>query len=409
MSGLPSTWSALQQLLPDHEAPDWSHLRLASGHSWPVDLALDELWLLPGLVDLSCSLGEPGPPHPASIATELRAARRGGFQTVLLNPDCQPVVDQGAVIEWIERRAAGANGAELRLLGALTDGLQGQSLSNMDSLRRSGVNGLSQGLQPLPDVAVLRNALRYAAGLAMRVHLRPVLPGLDQGLVAESPQASAYGLAGIPVAAETAALGILMSLVEDTGCPCHLSRLSSAAGVAWVRWAKSRGLPVTADVSLAHLLLTSQALEGFANQALLDPPLRSEHDRQGLLEGLADGTIDAICSDHRPQPADQYQQPLASTPKGHSSFDSFLSLLWHAPELAELPLPTRLRAASLNPARIAGVAPRMHTLFAAERPRGGANASEWLSATRNSPYSRVALRGRCMGVIIDNEIQIFSQ
>lgn len=409
MTGLPSDWSALRPILPEHQPPNGDQLRLAAGHSWPADLTLQDLQLLPGLVDLSCSLGEPGPPHPASIASELRAARRGGFQTVLLNPDCQPVVDQGAVIEWIERRAASANGAELRLLGALTDGLKGHSLSNMDSLRRSGVSGLSQGLGPLPEVAVLRNALRYAAGLNMRVHLRPVLPGLNQGLVAQSPVASAYGLAGISVAAETAALGILISLVEDTGCPFHVARLSSAAGVAWVRWAKSRGLPMTADVSLAHLLLTSEALEGFGNHALVEPPLRLESDRQALLEGVADGTIDAICSDHRPQPADQYQQPLASTPTGHSSFDSFLSLLWHAPELADLPLPTRLRAASLKPASIVGVEPHMHLLFAPERSRGRVGAGEWLSATRNSPYAEQALPGRCMGVIIDHEIHIFSQ
>lgn len=406
----PSTLSGIRLLDPSLEPLANAPLRLAPGMQWPEDLDPASLWLLPGMYDLSCRLGEPGPPHPASIGSELRAARRGGFDTVLLNPDTDPVIDSVAVIEWIERRASAANGARLRLLGALTAGLQGAALAGMDGLRRAGVSGFAQGQYGLPPIDVLLSALRYAAALDRTVHLQARDPLLHQGLAAAGPHATRHGLAGIPAAAESAALGQILALVEDTGCRVHIGRISSATGVDWLRWGKSRGLPITADVSLQHLLLTDEDGAEFAPHSRFDPPLRSTKDREALLQGVADGTIDAICSDHRPHPADSYQQPLAGIPAGAAGFDSFLPLLLGAPTLQTLPLERRLQAVCNIPAAIMGEAldsARMGVLYAPDDTwEYGPQTAH--SACCNAPQSGSSLRGRCIGVIIGGDITLFS-
>lgn len=382
---------------------------LAPGSVWPDDLTARDLWLLPGIFDLSCRLGEPGPPHPASLGSELRAARRNGFDTVLMNPDSSPCVDNAAVIEWIEHRAAAANGAHLRLLGALTHKLEGQTLTPMEGLRRSGVAGLGQGAQALPEAEVLLSALRYAQGLGLRVHLQARAPQLHQGLVASGARAAAHGLHGIPVAAETAALGLLFALVEETGCAVHVGRISSAAGVSWLRWAKSRGLPVTADVSLIQLLLNDSVIDEFNPRARLDPPLRQEHDQIALIEGLIDGTIDAICSDHHPHPDDQYQQPLASIPPGAVGFDGFYPVLLSHPALRTIPVARKLDAVSTAPAKIMGA--HEQNLGVIFNPRGAATslcAEQMHSAVSNTPLLGQPLQGQVLGVLHKDELQMFA-
>ncbi len=404
------TLTGIQPLSPEVQSLTVDPLRLAPGTEWPADLAAKDLWLLPGVFDLSCRLAEPGPPHPAGLGSELRAARRNGFDTVLMNPDSEPCVDNAAVIEWIEHRAAAANGAQLRLLGALTHRLEGNMLSSMDSLRRSGVAGLSQGRRGLPDADVLLSALRYARGVNLRVHLQPRDPKLHQGIAAEGAQAAALGLHGIPVAAETAALGVIVALVEETGCAVHLGRLSSRAGVSWVRWAKSRGLPITADVSLTQLLLHNNVLDEFNPLARLDPPLRGAEDQMALIEGVADGTIDAICSDHTPHPDDQYQQPLACIPPGAVGFDGFLPLLLNHPALAAVPLARKLDAISHAPARIMGItdAP-MGVIFDPRADGGNLYSGQMHSASHNTPLRGQPVQGQVVGNIIKGELHMFAR
>ncbi len=413
MSPAPDRLAGVRVLDPAVAALADAPLRLAAGCEWPAALDPAQLWLLPGLHDLSTRLGEPGPPHPAGLGSELRAARRGGFDTVLLNPDTDPVIDSAATIEWIERRAASANGARLRLLGALTAGLEGRSLANMDGLRRSGVAGLGQGLRQMPPADVLLNALRYAAGLDMTVHLHPRDAALHQGLVGAGAAASDLGLPGIPAAAETAAIGTLLALVEETGCHVHIGRVSTAAGVAWIRWGKQRQLPISADTSLAHLLLAAAepgARGDFGRGRHLDPPLRGAADRQALREGVADGTLDAICCDHRPHPADAYLQPLAGVPAGAAGYDSFLPLLLQDPALDALPLERRLSATCHAPAAIMGIRPEEPPMGVLYHPESAWQyaAQTRVSATSNSPWWGATLRGRPIGVIIGGECTIFA-
>lgn len=381
---------------------------VVSGHDLVAELATDRLWLLPGVTDLSCRLGEPGGPHPASLGTELRAARRNGFDTVVMNPDSTPCVDNAAVIEWIEHRASAANGAQLRLLGALTQQLDGRTLSAMDGLRSSGVVGLSQGLHPLPDKSVLANAMRYAADLRLCVHLLARDAELHVGVVAAGPLAMSLGLPGIPVAAETAGLATIIALVEETGCPVHVGRISSASAVDWLRWARHRGLPLTADVSLHHLLLDERVIDEFNPYARFDPPLRSASDREALVDAVTDGTIDAICTDHTPHADDRYQQPLASIPSGAVGFDGFYPLLINHPSLAAIPLERRLAAVSSTPAKIAGLSHEpIGVLFEAAGSETSLSRNSMHSATRNTPLSGMKVQGCVRGVIQRDGAHLF--
>lgn len=394
--------------LKDARVAHWAeHDRPRVGIGPKGSFDANNLWLLPGLFDLSCRLGEPGPPHPASISSELNAARKAGFDTVLMNPDTSPCIDNAAVIEWVEHRAPLASGARLRLLGALTSGLNGTSLTSMESLRRSGVVGLSQGRAALPAADVLLNALRYASGLGIRVHLSPRDPVLHQGFAAAGEQAARLGLKGIPVAAETSALALILTLVEECGGAVHIGRISSALGVTWLRWAKERGLPITADVSLTHLLLNDSALDEFNPYARFDPPLRGQADQCALIEGVADGTIDAICSDHQPHPADQYQQPLAAIPSGAVGFDGFLPLVMHHPALADISLERKLDAISHAPARIIGIEDTpIGVLFS---PTAGhqLTAATMHSASQNTPLLGCSLQGACVGFVDNEGVHLF--
>lgn len=393
----------------DQRVAHWASQPQTLIGSPPTDTFTPEtLWLLPGMFDLSCRLGEPGPPHPASISSELNAARKAGFDTVLMNPDTTPCIDNAAVIEWVEHRAPLASGARLRLLGALTTGLLGTALTSMESLRRSGVVGLGQGLAGLPAADVLLNALRYASGLGIRVHLLAQDPVLHDGIAAAGEKAAQLGLKGIPVAAETAALGLVLSLVEECGGAVHIGRVSSASGVTWLRWAKERGLPITADVSLAQLLLNDAALDEFNPYARLDPPLRNSADQQALIAGVADGTIDAICSDHQPHPADQYQQPLASIPAGAVGFDGFLPLVLNHPALANIPLGRKLDAISAAPGRIIGIDENPIGVLFDPTAKGALCAESIQSACHNTPLIGSSLQGACVGYVDSEGVHLFS-
>ncbi|MGJ8670753.1 MAG: hypothetical protein ACSHXK_14780 [Oceanococcus sp.] len=284
------------------------------------------LWLMPAMVDVSHHLAAPADSPRSTIEHELRAAWKNGFRRICAAPDTQPRIDNSSVIEWIERRAlAEGELAELDLLGALTVGLEGQQLSNMASLISAGCVGLSQADTPLPQPALLRQALRYAADLGIRVHLQPQLRDQFPGCAHDATLANVMGLSGIPSVSESLAIASIVELVRDTHCSVHLSKLTSAEGVQQLRTAQKQGLPVSGDVAIHNLLFTDQAISDFDTRCHLDPPLRNEQDRQALIAGLADGTLAAICSDHRPLGFDDKFGPFADTKAGANGIDGFLA------------------------------------------------------------------------------------
>lgn len=319
-------------------------------------LDADGLWLLPGIVDLCARFREPGQTHKASFATETPAAQAGGITTVVLPPDSQPAIDSPAALLRVQRIAAQVGGLDVRVLGALTKGLAGEALAEMSALRSAGAVGASQALQPIRDMLVARRALDYAQGLNMTVHVFAQNAALAAGGCAhEGAVATRLGLPAIPVAAEVSGVRFWISLVEDTGARIHFCRLSTARGAELVGLAQQRGLPVTADVAAHQLFLTDADIDGFNALCHVMPPLRSAEDRDALRQAVADGVINAICSDHQPHEADAKINPFPMTEPGISALETLLPLtlaLVHENVLTPLSAAARL---SLGPARIAGL------------------------------------------------------
>jgi dihydroorotase len=310
----------------------------------------------PGLVDLCAHTREPGQEHKGTIASETRAAARGGITTVCCPPDTDPVVDTPAVAELIRSRAEKAAYAHVVVIGALTRGLGGKHLSEMGALKAAGCVGVGQGSQPLADTLVLRRALEYAATHDLTVFLQPQDFWLSQhGCVHEGEMSMRLGLAGIPESAETVALARDLVLVEQTGVRAHFCRLSCARSVDMVRCAKSRGLPVTADVSAHQLHLTELDVAQFNSACHVRPPLRSLADREALRAGAADGTLCAICSDHQPHEPDAKCAPFPSTEPGISGLETLLPLTLKLVHQGTLTLADAIARLTHLPASVLGL------------------------------------------------------
>lgn len=322
-----------------HDAP--GDLAIAGGRivalgAVPPDFVPDRRFdargciVAPGLVDLAARLREPGHEHEGMLESELNAAAAGGITSLVCPPDTDPPLDEPGLVEMLKFRARKLSLCRLFPLGALTRGLAGEVLTEMVELTEAGCIGFSQAETPIRDTLVLQRALLYAATFGYTVWLRPQDPWLGQGVAASGPVAMRLGLAGVPVAAETIALQTIFELVRSTGARVHLCRLSSAAGVALVRAAKAEGLPISCDVSIHSLHLIDLDIGYFDSAMRLVPPLRQQRDRDALRAALADGTIDALVSDHTPVAADAKALPFAEAEPGASALELLLgtALRW---------------------------------------------------------------------------------
>lgn len=310
----------------------------------------------PGLVDLAARLREPGHEHEGMLESELNAAAAGGVTSLVCPPDTDPALDEPGLVEMLKFRARKLSLCRLFPLGALTRNLAGEVLTEMAELTEAGCVGFSQAEVAINDTQVLTRALQYAATFGYTVWLRPQDPWLGKGVAASGAIATRLGLSGVPVTAETIALHTLFELVRVTGARVHLCRLSSAAGVALVRAAKAEGLPVTADVSINSLHLTDVDI-GYFNAAMrLTPPLRQQRDRDALRAALADGTIDALVSDHMPVDEDEKNLPFAEATPGATGLELLLSLALKWGADSGLALPAALARITSEPVRVLGEA-----------------------------------------------------
>lgn len=314
------------------------------------------LVVAPGLVDLAARLREPGQEHGGMLESELAAAAAGGVTSLVCPPDTDPTLDEPGLVEMLKFRARKLSRCRLFPLGALTRRLEGQVLTEMAELTEAGCVGFAQADVPVKDTLVLSRAMQYAATFGYTVWLRPLDAWLGHGVAAKGPLATRLGLTGMPAIAETIAMHTIFELARDTGARVHLCRLSSAAGVALLRRAKAEGLAVTADVSIHHLHLTDVDIGYFNSDMRLNPPLRQGADRAALRAGLADGTIDALVSDHSPVADDAKQLPFAEAEPGASALELLLSagLKWGQDE--GLSLAATLARMSCEPARVLGPA-----------------------------------------------------
>lgn len=304
-------------------------------------------WVIPGLIDLAA--------RKADLTSEARAAAAGGITTLVMPPDTEPVMDTPSVIDWVQHRADAAKGARVVPLGALTQGNQGSTLSSMAALAAAGCPAMSDGGTPIDDSLVLRRALEYAHTFCLPSLLTPLDQSLAGGFLHEGPTATRLGLAGVPVAAETAGLGRQIAVAKAAAARVHFGRLSSAEGARLLSAARHDNRALSADVAIHHLFLTDQDAMDYDARFHINPPLRDIVDRQALRQALADGVIEIICSDHQPHDADAKAGPFASTAAGASGIDTLLGLVLRLVEDEVVSLSAALASVTIAPARLLGL------------------------------------------------------
>lgn len=311
-------------------------------------------WVLPGLVDLSVRLREPGHEHEGMLESEMQAAVTGGVTSLVCPPDTDPVLDEPGLVEMLKFRAEKLYQARVFPLGALTRGLKGEALTEMAELTDSGCVGFSQAEYALIDTQVLSRAMQYAATFGYPLWLRPQDAWLGKGVAASGPLATRMGLSGVSVSAELIALHTIFELMRSTQARVHLCRISSAQGLQLVRQAKADGLPVTCDVSVHNLHLIDVDMGYYDARARLTPVLRQDADRKALRAGLADGTIDALVSDHNPIDADAKNLPFAEAEPGATSVELLASLAFKWAQEDEVSPLRAVAAMTSGPAAVLG-------------------------------------------------------
>jgi dihydroorotase len=372
----------------------------------------------PGLVDLAVRLREPGHEHEGMLESEMAAAVAGGVTSLVCPPDTDPVLDEPGLVEMLKMRAEKLHQARVFPLGALTRGLAGEVLTEMAELTEAGCVGFSQAETGLANTQVLQRAFQYAATFGYTVWLRPQEVYLGKGVAASGPLATRLGLAGVPVAAETIALHTIFELMKVTGARVHLCRLSSAAGVALVREAKAQGLPLTCDVSINSLHLTDTDIGYFDSRLRLSPPVRQQRDRDALAQALADGTIDALVSDHMPLDEDAKTLPFAEAEPGATGLELLLGLALKWGQQSGVGLVRALDTITSAPARVLGASLGTLQASCGQLVEGGVGdvcvfdplthwqvqASSLRSQGKHTPFSGYELPGRVRYTFVGGQV-----
>ncbi|WP_047532852.1 dihydroorotase [Methylotenera sp. N17] len=370
------------------------------------------LVVAPGLVDLSVRLREPGFEYKATLNSELQAAAAGGVTSLACPPDTEPTLDEPGLVEMLKYRAKKLNLAHVYPLGALTRQLQGKTLTEMCELTEAGCVGFTQADHPIIDTQVLWRACEYAATFGYTLFLRAEDPYLAKdGVAHDGEVASRLGLKGIPAAAESLALASLLRIARETGTRLHIQRLSTAEGVELVRQAKQQGQAVTADVSTQHLHLTELDIGFFNTQTHLRPPLRTQRDQYALCEGLKDGTIDAICSDHSPVDDDAKLLPFAEAETGASAVELLLPLTLKWASNTQQTLSDAIARITIMPASIMGIPAGSLTvgqcadvvIFNPDEYRK-VEAQHLKSQGKNTPFLNMELAGKVHYTLVEGLI-----
>ncbi len=311
----------------------------------------------PGFIDMHVHLREPGYEAKETIATGTAAAARGGYTGVACMPNTNPVADNRFIIEFIRKRAAEEGRVSVYPIGAITRGSRGEELAELGDMRDAGAVAFSDDGRPVSDAGLMRRAMQYCKMLGA-----PVISHCEDqtlaagGVMHEGYNSTILGLKGIPASAEEVMVARDIILAAETGCPLHIAHISTAGSVALVREAKKRGYPVTAEATPQHFTLTDRAVARYNTAAKVNPPLRGEEDVQAVREGLADGTIDVIATDHAPHTFDEKNVEFDLAPFGLVGLETAVGLVWtelvHTGILTPLQVVAKL---SQHPARILGL------------------------------------------------------
>ena len=359
-------------------------------------------YVCPGFIDLSVRLRDPGQSYKGTIASETAAAASAGVTSLCLPPDTGPVIDTQAVVELIYDKSEKVDYHNVLPIAAITQNLAGSELSSMFALKEAGCIAVSNANAPFSSLLVLRRAMEYAYSHDLLVIHHPEVPSLsDHGCVHEGAFATRYGLPSIPDASESIAVAQCLELAELTGCRLHFSQISSKRSAIKIQQAKKYGLKVSADVAIHQLHLTEDDIEPFNSVYHVLPPFRTEMDKQRLREGLVNGTIDAICSDHQPHDLDAKLGAFPETEAGVSALETLLPLMLQLVDDNAITLTQGIAALAENPANILGIQRgALTTGFAADicifnaEHRWQVNSDNWKSAGRNTPYWGKTLKGR---------------
>jgi dihydroorotase len=378
-------------------APERTHVIDCKGHL-----------LCPGLIDMQVFTGEPGQEHRETLKTASNAAAAGGVTTIVVMPDTEPVIDQVALVDFIQRRARDNAIVNVHIMAAMTRGLKGTDITEIGLLKRAGAIAFTNGKSSIANTRVMRNVLLYSKDFGALIVHHTEDPHLSEGAVMNAGEvATRLGLPGVNKAAETIVLERDVRLVEITGGRYHASGLSCAESLAVIRAAKARKLPVTCGVSVNHLTLNENDIGPYRTFFRLRPPLRSEDDRTAMVQALAAGDIDVIVSSHDPQDADTKRHPFAEAADGAIGLETLLAAalrLHHNGESGLMPL---LRAMTINPAKLLGLP--------AGRLEKGAPADlilvdlglPWVvdkaqirARSKNSPFDESKMQGRVLHTMV---------
>lgn len=313
--------------------------------------------VVPGLIDMHVHLREPGYEAKETLLTGARAAVRGGFTSVACMPNTRPVTDNAALVAYIKHTGIAMNLARIYPIGAITRGSKGQELAEMGDMKKAGAIAFSDDGQPVADAALMRRAMQYARMLGMTIISHCEDKELSSGgAMHEGYMSTLLGLKGIPASAEEVMVARDIILAEETGCRLHIAHVSTAGSVRLVREAKARGVRVTAEVTPHHFTLTDEAVVGYDTSTKVNPPLRTAFDVAAVKEGLADGTIDVIATDHAPHTIEEKDVEYDRAPFGMVGLETALGLVWT--ELVDGGVLTPLQAVTkmtLQPARVLNI------------------------------------------------------
>ena len=364
--------------------------------------------LAPGIVDIGVKIGEPGQRHQESFRSAGLAAAAGGVTTIIARPDTAPAIDTPEVLEFVTRRAAGASPVRIRHMAALTKGREGREMTEIGFLLDAGAVAFTDGDNVVADTRVLGRALTYARSLGALVIGHPQDPGLSRGAAVTSGKfASLMGLPGVHPMAERIGLDRDLGMVEMTGARYHADQITVARSLPALERARRNGLDVTAGVSIHHLTLNDLDVGDYRSFFKLSPPLRPEEDRLAVVEAVASGLIDIICSMHTPADEESKRLPFEDAACGAVALETFLPAAMRLYHSGALDLPQLFRAMSLNPAKRLGLpqgrmatgAPADLVLFDPDAPFL-LDRSTLQSKSKNTPFDGQRMEGRVLATFV---------
>ena len=360
--------------------------------------------LAPGLVDLGVQVGEPGAQHKESLRTAGLAAAKGGVTTIIMRPDTDPAIDTPEVLEYVTRRAQARTQVNIRAMAALTRGREGREMAEIGFLMDAGAVAFTDGFNVTIDTKILSRCMTYARGLGALIIGHPQDAGLSKGAVATSGKfASLRGLPAVSPMAERMGFDRDMSLVEMTGVRYHADQITCARTLPALERAKANGLDVTAGISIHHLTLNDLDVGDYRTFFKLTPPLRSEDDRRAMIDAVASGLIDVICSMHSPQDEESKRLPFEEAAAGAVGLETLLPAVMRLHHSDGLSLPLLWRAMALNPAKRLGLpsgrlalgAPADLVLFDPDAPFV-LDRFALLSKSKNTPFDGAKMEGRVL-------------